>query len=60
MSEGPMKHIVDHGGILMATCPGCGARGEIDLEQYRGEVSVDCPVCDYHETHDHREKSDDG
>jgi hypothetical protein len=23
----------------------------IDAEQYRGEASMDCPNCDYHETH---------
>lgn len=40
------------------TCPVCGLRARLDGEQYRGEVSVDCPECEYHETHDHREASD--
>lgn len=38
----------------MATCPNCGTRGRIDRDQYEGKVSVDCPECPYHETHDHR------
>lgn len=39
------------------TCPRCGLRGRIDEDQYKGEVSVDCPGCPYHATHDHREES---
>ena len=33
-------------------CPSCGVVGQIDSEQLRGEVSIDCPDCEYHETHD--------
>jgi DnaJ-class molecular chaperone len=25
--------------------------GQTDEEQFRGQVSIDCPECDYHETH---------
>jgi hypothetical protein len=32
-------------------CPGCGLVLGIDAEQYAGQVSMDCPDCDYHETH---------
>ena len=31
--------------------PGCGLVLGIDTEQYAGQVSMDCPDCDYHETH---------
>lgn len=39
-----------------ATCPNCGVRGTIDEDQLKGRVSVDCPECDYHETHDHSDQ----
>lgn len=38
--------------VIQARCPGCGQWGEIDGEQYIGRVSIDCPDCEYHETHD--------
>ena len=50
-------HIDDHTGWLWE-CPGCGALGHLDKEQWNGSVSVDCagtpPGCKgkYHETHD--------
>lgn len=31
-------------------CPGCGLRADVDEDQIRGQVSIDCPECDYHET----------
>lgn len=58
---GPLVDVVvsdpvpQKGSWIWATCPSCGLRGRIDTDQYMGEVSVDCPECDYHETHDHRE-----
>lgn len=33
-------------------CPDCGIWGLIDDDQWHGRVSVNCPNCDYHETHD--------
>lgn len=33
------------------TCPSCGLRGVIDKDQAFGLVSINCPRCDYHETH---------
>lgn len=36
----------------MVECPGCGYLACIDKDQYEGKVSIDCPECDYHETHD--------
>ncbi len=34
-------------------CPGCGQTGSIDAEQFRGQVSIECPFgCGYHETRD--------
>ena len=35
-------------------CPRCGVVGSVDADQYAGRVSIDCPECDYHETHDLR------
>jgi DNA-directed RNA polymerase subunit RPC12/RpoP len=35
-------------------CPECGFWGYADADQFRGEVSLDCPSCNYHETHDLR------
>lgn len=32
----------------------CGHAGWIDRDQWRGEVSIDCPACSYHETVDLR------
>jgi predicted Zn-ribbon and HTH transcriptional regulator len=39
----------------MIECPDCKSVGYADADQYRGEVSIDCPECDYHETHDLRD-----
>lgn len=51
VSLGP-EYRVDSALIV---CPTCGRTGWIDGDQYRGEVSIDCPECDYHETHDLRD-----
>ena len=32
-------------------CPGCGIWAYIDDDQWYGKVSIDCPNCSYHETH---------
>ena len=32
-------------------CPGCGLEARADEDQVLGRVSVDCPQCPYHETH---------
>lgn len=31
-------------------CPGCQQWGDIDNDQFHGQVSIDCPNCEYHET----------
>jgi len=31
-------------------CPGCGYFAGVDKEQALGQVSIDCPECDFHET----------
>lgn len=35
-----------------AKCPGCGVIAVLDEDQFHGRVSLDCPRCPYHETHD--------
>jgi hypothetical protein len=42
--------------VFLLECPGCGQLGELDDDQWHGQVSVDhttdgCPGG-YHETHD--------
>jgi hypothetical protein len=32
-------------------CPSCGLEARIDLDQLVGNVSIDCPDCPYHESH---------
>lgn len=51
---GPVEHTQDGETreIWWVRCPGCGAAAMADREQIEGEVSLDCPLCDYHETHD--------
>lgn len=54
---GPLKRVEKMGEMgWRGECPGCGLVAFLDEEQLRGEVSVDCPNCGYHETHDHREE----
>lgn len=60
--KGPMKHIPVSGGIYLTwwvTCPGCELEAMVDREQLKGEVSIDCPHCDYHEAHDLRDMVDE-
>lgn len=35
----------------MVECPGCKVYLEADDDQIQGKVSMDCPLCEYHETH---------
>lgn len=44
----------DNQPVIKMRCPGCGCFAEIDGDQYYGRVSLDCPNCEYHETHDLR------
>lgn len=46
--------------VYWLECPGCGRALQADDEQYHGDVSLDCPHCDYHETHDVSEQKPDG
>jgi len=36
----------------LVSCPGCGNNFWITKDQANGQVSMDCPDCDFHETHD--------
>lgn len=60
MNGRPLLKVLPFGQRWMGTCPGCGLRAHIDRDQYEGRVSVDCPDCDYHETHDLRTAQGDG
>lgn len=40
--------------VARARCPGCEILAALDKDQYEGKVNIDCPECDYHETHDLR------
>lgn len=33
-------------------CPECGLEARADGDMIHGRVSIDCPECPYHETHD--------
>lgn len=62
---GPLKNVnvvtdTDEAFVAWGNCPGCGLRARIDRDQYRGDVSVDCPSCYYHATHDHRDEEAGG
>lgn len=35
----------------LVKCPGCGLEAIADEDQVNGRVSMDCPECPYHETH---------
>lgn len=39
--------------LIRLRCPSCGTFAEIDEDQYRGRVSVECSTagCAFHETH---------
>jgi hypothetical protein len=36
----------------LVECPGCEKNHWATKAQVRGKVSMDCPSCEYHETHD--------
>lgn len=36
---------------IKVKCPKCGFIGSIDKDQFQGNVSIDCPNCRFHETH---------
>jgi uncharacterized C2H2 Zn-finger protein len=38
--------------IWQLRCPFCGLLGDLDDDQLHGRVSIDCPRCDFHQTHD--------
>ena len=40
--------------LFWFTCPQCSAVGKMDDDQRCGRVSVQCPNCEYHKTHDWR------
>lgn len=42
----------DRGSGWKLRCPGCQSWAFIDDDQLHGRVSVDCPNCTFHETHD--------
>jgi hypothetical protein len=39
--------------VIKLRCPGCGIYADVDDDQWRGRVSVECatPGCTFHETH---------
>ena len=37
--------------IVRLRCPGCGVWGLVDEDQLSGRVSLACPNCSFHETH---------
>ena len=45
-------YIKQYGQGHLIICPECQFKGRIDIEQLTGRVSIDCPNCPYHETHD--------
>lgn len=60
MSEPRKPEILQKWGIWwMIRCPGCGLVGRADKDQVMGRVSIDCPECEYHETHELLEGSDE-
>lgn len=36
----------------LVRCPGCQLEARADDDQVHGRISIDCPACPYHETHD--------
>lgn len=54
---GVLRRVVRDGRhVVLLVCPGCGEIGDLDDDQWNGQVSVDhtstgCPGG-YHETHD--------
>lgn len=51
MDDYTLRNVVRDGEQqIQLKCPGCGQYGDIDGDQFRGRVSIDCPDCEYHET----------
>lgn len=48
--RGPIKR--DGKPMWYISCPSCELVAAIDKDQYHGRVSIACPQCDYHATHD--------
>lgn len=48
----PPFHTTDPEFWALVTCPGCDSNFWATKEQVGGQVSFDCPKCDFHETHD--------
>ena len=49
-----MFEVIPFKNQWILTCPKCGLKARIDQDQFEGKVSVDCPECEFHETHDFR------
>lgn len=51
---GPVDHVEDGDRcrVWWLECPGCENAIMADADQIQGRVSLDCPLCSYHETHD--------
>lgn len=45
---------LDGNPVWKLQCPTCKQWGSIDDDQISGRVSLDCPSCDFHQTHDLR------
>ena len=45
------KYLRKRAGWYYIKCPNCGLEVSIDQDQYEGKISIDCPNCKYHETH---------
>lgn len=39
-------------------CPGCAVWGHLDDDQFYGRVSILCPECGWHETHNLADMTD--
>lgn len=51
---GPLENVRNWGkGRFLGRCPNCGLVARLDADQVHGRVSVNCPDCPYHETHDY-------
>lgn len=37
--------------VIKVKCPWCGVFAIADDDMFHGKVSMDCPCCYYHETH---------
>ena len=47
-----IRHVTRDGApVIKLRCPSCGVFADMDDDQYRGRVSVDCECGAFHETH---------